>query len=72
MVLKLFKQGIKKNWFYLEGQFGSYSVGDLVDDLRVKAATVVHVSHHDRKKLNKKRAEHLCHSSYIKENINVR
>ena len=40
---------------YLEGQFRSYSAGDLVDDLSVKAATVVHVSHHDRKKLNKKR-----------------
>lgn len=39
---------------YLEGQFGSYSVGDLVDDLGVKAATVVHVSHHDWKELNKK------------------
>lgn len=40
---------------YLEGQFGSYSAGDLVDDLGVKAAAVVHVSHHDWKKLNKKR-----------------
>lgn len=39
---------------YLEGHFGSNSVGDLMNDLGVKAATVVHVSHHDRKKLNKK------------------
>lgn len=37
---------------YLEGQFGSYFAGDLVDDLGVKAATVVHVSNHDWKKLN--------------------
>lgn len=39
---------------YLEGHFGSYSVGDLVNDLGVKAAAVVHVSHHDWKKLSKK------------------
>lgn len=39
---------------YLEGQFGSYSVGDLMDDLGVKAATVVHVPHHNWKKLNTK------------------
>ncbi len=43
----------------LEGQFGSYSVGDLVDDLGVKAATVVHVSHHDWKELNKNSIIHI-------------
>lgn len=41
--------------FHLEGHFGSYPVGDLVDDLGVKAAAVVHVSHHDWKRLNNRR-----------------
>lgn len=38
---------------HLEGHFGSYSVGDLVDDLGVQAPAVVHVSHHDRERLNR-------------------
>lgn len=60
----------EKLLFYLEGQFGSYSAGDLVDDLGVKAATVVHVSHHDWKKLNKKSSALI--SQFIhKENINI-
>lgn len=50
---------------YLEGQFGSYSAGDLVDDLSVKAATVVHVSHHDWKKLNRKSICVTVHTSKI-------
>lgn len=45
----------KQKWLlYLESQFGSYSLGDLVDDLGVKAATVVHVPHHDWKTLDQK------------------
>lgn len=46
------KGQIKKELFYLECHFGAYSTGDLVDDLCVKATTVVHVSHHDREELN--------------------
>lgn len=42
----------KKELLHLECHFGAYSVGDLVDDLCVEAATVVHVSHHDREELN--------------------
>lgn len=36
----------------LKSHFGSNSVSDLVDDLGVQAAGVVHVSHHDWEKLN--------------------
>lgn len=46
------KDQIKKDLFYLECHFGAYSAGDLVDDLCVKATTVVHISHHDREELN--------------------
>lgn len=49
---------------YLESHFGSYPTGDLVDDLGVKAATVVHVSHHDWKKLKKKAVQ--SYHSHIK------
>lgn len=38
----------------LKSHFGSNSVSDLVDDLGVQAAAVVHVPHHDWEKLNKK------------------
>lgn len=38
----------------LKSHFRSNSVSDLVDDLGVQAAAVVHVSHHDWEKLNKK------------------
>lgn len=48
------KGQIKKELFYLECHFGAYSAGDLVDDLCIKATTVVHVSHDDREELNMK------------------
>lgn len=43
---------IKREIFYLESHFGAYSISDLVDDLCVQTAAVVHVSHYDREKLN--------------------
>lgn len=62
--VKTFNRG-KRFELYLEGQFRSYCAVDLVNDLGVKAATVIHVSHHDWKKLDKKGEVRLYYSSYI-------
>lgn len=56
-------------FIYLESYFGSNSVGDLVDDLSIKATAVVHVSHHDRKKLQRKSSDFTSNSDIKKTNI---
>lgn len=32
---------------YLDGYFGAHNTGELVDDLRIQAACIVHIAHHD-------------------------